>query len=803
MADDRDATTVLFVATDRDRVVTSARRTEDEADGMEVAGATCTEGVREALETTDVDCVVFGENPLTAEGAQLLDVTDLCETHGDEGPVPVVLFTDGSYGPATAKATDGVADYVRADAEDAHAHLVDRIQWATTPSEDEEAEWYETLVESMEDGVLVFDGSGRIRYGNSAMTDVLGVELDLEGVPLGSLAGEPATVDGVDAIEGAVESVVAGEAEAPEVEVTVDPPGAEPRVVEFQVVGLPGGRDGALATVRNVTEYKQTESALRETRTKIERLHAVTGEMAACRSERELFELAVDAADRVLDADVCGIDVVEDETFGGVDIDEGGTFVPRVTSGEEYGPSSVEGVAGRAFRTGESVLVEDASDRTDASPVAEAGSVLVAPVENAGVLRAVAHEPGAFEERDRDLAELLVAHVGECLTRIRVGETLRERERDLVEERERLVSLFENVPSPLASYAFEDGRPVIRDANPSFEAIFGVDADDVVGDPLHDHVRPPSDDPADVADREDVVDLAGLDAELREGGHLETAVRRDTVEGPLDFLLHAGPLVDAETGEEGYVIYTDISRQKDRQRELQRQGEQLEALADVAAGDMRDWLNEARAYLELAEETGDEADLASVRHAHERMARLVDDLETLVDGETDLDPEPITLETAATRAWARVETGAVNLDVDDGSVEADPRSLEDLLQQLIRNAVDHGTPELVDPVSEGLEADTELAVRIGPLRDREGFYVEDTGVGIPPGERDRVFDPGYSTDEDAAGLGLGVVKEVVDRHGWSVRLRESRSGGARFEFVTDPKLRAIPRATEHTTVPEE
>jgi len=473
----------------------------------------------------------------------------------------------------------------------------------------------------------------------------------------------------------------------------------------------------------------------------------------------------------VLDADVCGIDLVED-----------GEFVPRVTLGDPYGPSPVEGVGGRAYRAGESILVEDAGDRADAAPVDEAGSVLVAPLGNAGLLRAIARDPGTFDERDRDLAELLVAHVGESLTRIRVGETLRRRERDLVEERERLVSLFENVPSPLVSYAFEDGEPVIRDVNPSFEATFGVDADRVVGDPLREHVRPPSADPAAVAEDPAIDDLSDLDARLCEGERLDTAVRRGTVTGARDFLLHAGPLVDAATGEEGYVIYTDISAQKDRERELERRGRKLEEFADAAAGDLRDWLNEARAYLVIAEETGDREDMAAVRHAHERMARLVDDLETLTDAETGVDPEPVDLSTAATRAWAGVETGAVNLDVEAGTVEADPDRLDDLLQQLVRNVVDHATTD--DPLAEGLETDSGLTVAVGPLSRAEGFYVEDTGVGIPSGQRDRVFDPGHTTDEDAAGLGLGVVRDVVDAHDWSVRVREGTAGGARFEFVT-------------------
>jgi signal transduction histidine kinase len=76
---------------------------------------------------------------------------------------------------------------------------------------------------------------------------------------------------------------------------------------------------------------------------------------------------------------------------------------------------------------------------------------------------------------------------------------------------------------------------------------------------------------------------------------------------------------------------------------------------------------------------------------------------------------------------------------------------------------------------------SDLTVRVGEL-DRGGFYVEDDGVGIPEDEREEVFGSGYSTGEDGTGFGLAIVTEIVDAHGWRIRVRESREGGARFEI---------------------
>jgi two-component system OmpR family sensor kinase len=62
--------------------------------------------------------------------------------------------------------------------------------------------------------------------------------------------------------------------------------------------------------------------------------------------------------------------------------------------------------------------------------------------------------------------------------------------------------------------------------------------------------------------------------------------------------------------------------------------------------------------------------------------------------------------------------------------------------------------------------------------------VDDSGPGIPPGERERVFARFYRRDgqaETGSGLGLAIVQAVAQRHGAVVRLGESPQGGLRVE----------------------
>jgi PAS domain S-box-containing protein len=215
---------------------------------------------------------------------------------------------------------------------------------------------------------------------------------------------------------------------------------------------------------------------------------------------------------------------------------------------------------------------------------------------------------------------------------------------------------------------------------------------------------------------------------------------------------------------------------------LQSQNERLDRFASIVSHDLRNPLEVARGHLELVE--SDDEHLDRVATMHERMDDLLGDLLTLArEGDRVADLEPIDLASVADRCWHSVETDGAALDVTGTlSFAADSSGLRQLLENLYRNAVEHGStsprshaPE--DAVEHGSES---VTIRVGPLED--GFFVEDDGPGIAPEIRDRIFDPGFSTDDDGTGYGLSIVSEIADAHGWRVSATESDSGGARFEI---------------------
>jgi len=206
----------------------------------------------------------------------------------------------------------------------------------------------------------------------------------------------------------------------------------------------------------------------------------------------------------------------------------------------------------------------------------------------------------------------------------------------------------------------------------------------------------------------------------------------------------------------------------EHERELKRQNERLEEFASVVSHDLRNPLHVASARLELATEECDSPHLADVADAHDRMERLIDDLLAFGRAGSDaIDYQSVDLARLLGECWGALQSGAASLAVEtEATVRADRDRLKQLLENLLRNALDHAGPD--------------VTVTVGDTDD--GFYVADDGPGIPPGDRDRVFDSGYTTAEDGTGFGLSIVEQIADAQGWEAEVTESETGGARFEL---------------------
>jgi len=89
---------------------------------------------------------------------------------------------------------------------------------------------------------------------------------------------------------------------------------------------------------------------------------------------------------------------------------------------------------------------------------------------------------------------------------------------------------------------------------------------------------------------------------------------------------------------------------------------------------------------------------------------------------------------------------------------------------------------------ENAGASLELSIRASSDESQQVvFEVSDNGSGIPQELRQRVFQPFFTTRSDGTGLGLSVVKSIIEAHRGTIEIREAQSGGAMFA-ITIPAI---------------
>jgi len=230
----------------------------------------------------------------------------------------------------------------------------------------------------------------------------------------------------------------------------------------------------------------------------------------------------------------------------------------------------------------------------------------------------------------------------------------------------------------------------------------------------------------------------------------------------------------SEPFSEGETLFAELIARL-IEHELKRQRtetriERLEQFAGVLAHDLRNPLSVVHGRIELARDTGDIEHLSPAETALDRMETLISDTLTMAQQSRNVEnTERVRLKTLCEQCWAAVDTAGAELIVTGAiTIRAAPDRLRHLFENLFRNAVEHGGPE--------------VTVRVGALSDGQGFYVEDTGPGIPEDDRDSVFERGQTSGDKGLGLGLAIVEGVVAAHDWHIALTEGSDGGARFEI---------------------
>jgi len=750
---------------------------------------------------------------------------------------------------------------------------------AERKARERELEEYETIVETAPDGVFIIDDEGYFVSGNETGAELIGLD---RGRVLGkhyTFLIEEGIVDGefaeryVETIETlAREGSATGKAKF---EATIHPLDGGELTCEIHVAPLmdgEGGFRGHVGVMRDITERKSIETALRTERDRLSALFENITEPTVVYEYEDGEPIVLEANDAF------------EETFG---------YDETTVIGESVDPY---------------IVPDDCDDQAgDLNDRVMAGESLDVEIER---------ETADGERRDFLLRNAPIPSDDGAVQGYAIYTDITERK----QSEERAQALFRYSTDCIAETEFRAGEPIVRRVNAAFEETFGYDAAEVVGESLDDLIVPDPrvDEATDINDR-----VVG-------GEPIEREVTRMTADGERDFLHRAIPF-DVGEGAWTYAVYTDITERKERERRLSalheatrrlmeatdetevaeigieaaesvlglkiaglygvsddrsalepmattdlshdlfgdlptfergkgiiwrvfesgeplitddvreepdvynpdtplrsemilpigdrgvlmaaarevgtfdesdrtlamvlasnveaalhraqretllrereqallRQNERLEEFAGVVSHDLRSPLTVAKGNAYLLRQSGDDEYLDKIEGSLDRMEQLIDDLLTLArQGETVDESERVDLGDVAEDAWRSVETASATLTVESAApIQADPGRLQQLFENLIRNAVEHGGRD--------------VEIRVGTAD--EAFFVADDGPGIDPTDREKLFETGFTTDEDqGTGFGLSIVEQIAEAHGWEVRICDSRDGGACFEFT--------------------
>ena len=375
-------------------------------------------------------------------------------------------------------------------------------------------------------------------------------------------------------------------------------------------------------------------------------------------------------------------------------------------------------------------------------------------------------------------AQLTIAHARRA--------SAQERER----QRENLLSLFMKAPNPIVILRGSDH--VIELANPAACAIWGRRHDEVINRPLLDALPELRGQP--FGDLLDGVVRTGVayegketPARLRRGDGSEETVYFNFVYTPLRAL----------SGEvEGILVtsfnVTDEVAARDKVNALRREAESANRAKDeflaMLSHELRNPLAPICNAIQLMRLRGAEvAELGTLERQTAHLTRLVDDLmdvSRITRGKIELRKRVIELGDAVLRAMemARplIESRAHRVSLDGVprrglAVEADPERLAQVLFNLLSNAAKYSEPG------------STITLRAWPASERVRLSVRDQGVGIAPQMLERVFDMFVQQEQTIArsqgglGLGLTIVRSLVEMHGGRVSVRSAGLGhGAEF-----------------------
>lgn len=363
-------------------------------------------------------------------------------------------------------------------------------------------------------------------------------------------------------------------------------------------------------------------------------------------------------------------------------------------------------------------------------------------------------------------------------------DSIERRSFELRESEARYKSIMEQ--SVVAIFIVDLEQEAIVRVNPAFENLFGYSREEIKGIGLSSISTSDSLSIGDI--------LKGVSKEHPVVGR-EVTLRNRRGED-LDVEI-SGSEIEYEGHRALSVIAWDVTERHRLERELAR-NQKLESLGVLAGGIAHDFNNMLASIVsnieiakgqsdnELSKQRLDESVRSAMRAKH-----LTQQLLTFSKGgqpiKEVLDLAPLLHQSTEFVLAGSNVTAEYSIDQDLGNVNADPVQIEQVINNLVINAVqsmpDGGHLDI--KASNMPDDETDILVKPGKY---VRIDVKDEGIGIPAKDLERIFDPFYTTKEKGSGLGLSTVRSIVKNHGGVVLVESKPANGTTFSVILPSAL---------------
>lgn len=243
-----------------------------------------------------------------------------------------------------------------------------------------------------------------------------------------------------------------------------------------------------------------------------------------------------------------------------------------------------------------------------------------------------------------------------------------------------------------------------------------------------------------------------------------------------------------------FILSIDITDRKQKEEHRRELEEIKDMFVKIVAHQLRTPLGVVRWNLEILRDKLSDADenvvemINTAESSNREVIGRIDDLLQaleMAEGKVSLSKERVNIESllkpvveiyAEKAEQRKIKTGVMSPDKDLPELEIDSALMKTVMEKLLDNAILY-TPE-------GGNIQVRLTGTDGTIR----VEVEDTGIGIPEMEKELIFDRFYrasnsfAVKSDASGLGLYMVKQIVELHGGKVGFTSKEGEGSVFWF---------------------